>query len=830
VLNLVLSSVRHNLGRYLATLVAIMTGVGFYAATGFISDRVIDTLEGDVDRQFGNVDVAVVLDDSQTDTQSSEPLLISGATADKILALDGVEAGAGTLTGPVAFLGEDGKPFAKGATGRLWIADDELNPLDLTSGDAPSRAGEIAVDKNLADDEGFAVGDEVTVLTLAGKEKATVVGITTFGDSGAIDSGGTVSVPEASAFDWLNEGRQEYADFFVRGSSSPDDLLSEVSAVTPEGFTAETGDDFRADQRDQIGSFGRILKRALQAFAILALLVGGFVIYNTFSVIVAQRLRELAVLSAIGATGRQLKRSLRLEGLVIGVIGSLLGVFAGFLLVYALSGALTLFGVDLPGSGVKLTTANVVSGVLLGTIITVLSVTIPARRAARTEPIQALREAAVETNPLSRTRGIWAAGLVVVGLLGLLLGPAAALVGAGAVLFVAGVIVAGPFLAVGGARITRPLLQRVGMEGRLAVDNTIRSPKRTATTANALLIGVFLVTLVAVSGTSARDFAVGEINKLQSADYLVASNGGTLDDAFVADLEGVEGVNEVVPFRRNAVTVDGKPLTVSTADVTRVEKIADIEAADGDISDLGAGQIALIDDGTHEVGDTVTVRDNRGRRADLEVAALIKQSIDSVQVVSLVGADTFDRLVGDVAPTVAFIDIESRAETPAKKGIEKIADLRPDITVTQGNALGRLVGQIFDFIIKAVTGLLLMSVLIALIGIINTMSLSILERRRELGLLRIIGMTDKRVQRMVRLESVLIALLGTVTGIVTGLVVSLGLLLAIKRLSGASVSPSFPVLGLLAVLVAGVVLGVLAALVPARRSTKLEVLDAVQAT
>ena len=261
-----------------------------------------------------------------------------------------------------------------------------------------------------------------------------------------------------------------------------------------------------------------------------------------------------------------------------------------------------------------------------------------------------------------------------------------------------------------------------------------------------------------------------------------------------------------------------------------MEKIADIEATKGDLGSIGPDQIALVDDGTHEVGDTVTVKDNRGRSADLEVVALIKQSIDSVQVVSLVSADTFDQLVGDVAPTVAFIDIESGAETPAKKGIEKIADLRPDITVTQGNALGRLVGQIFDFIIKAVTGLLLMSVLIALIGIINTMSLSILERRRELGLLRIIGMTDKRVQRMVRLESVLIALLGTVTGIVAGLVVSLGLLLAIKRLSGASVSPSFPVLELLAVLVAGVVLGVLAALVPARRSTKLEVLDAVQAT
>ena len=830
-LNLVLSSVRHNAGRYLATLVAIITGVGFYAATGFLSDRVIDTLEGDVDRQFGNVDVAVVLDtDSDEVNQSTEELRISGSTVDTILGLDGVQAGAGTLTGPVAFLGDDGKPFAKDSTGRLWIDDGELNPLELSSGDAPSAAGEIAVDRGLAEEEGFDVGDDVTVLTLAGKEKATVVGITRFGDTDAIDSAGTVSIPEAAAFDWLNDGREEYAEYFVRGSGSPDDLVDEVAAVTPDGFQAESGDDFREDQREQIGSFGRILKQALQAFAILALLVGGFVIYNTFSVIVAQRLRELAVLSAIGATGRQLKRSLRLEGVVIGVVGSVLGVLAGFALVYVLSGVLTLFDVELPGSGAKLTVGNVLSGVLLGTVITVLSVSIPARRAARTEPIQALREAAVEAGSLTRTRGIWATALAGLGLLGLFAGPNAALVGVGAVLFVAAVIVAGPFLAVAAARLTRPLLSRIGMEGRLAVDNTIRSPKRTATTANALLIGVFLVTLVAVSGTSVRDFAVGEINKVQSADYLVASSGGTLDEAFVADLEDVEGVNEVVPFRRDSVTLDGKPLIISTADVPALERIANIDATDGDIEDLGPGQIALVDDDTHAVGDVVTVKDNRDRKADLEVVALVEQSVDSAQVVSLVNAGTFDQLVGDVAPTVAFIDIESGAETPAKKGIEAIADLRPDITVTQGNALGQLIGSIFDFIIKAVTGLLLMSVLIALIGIINTMSLSILERRRELGLLRIIGMTDKRVQRMVRLESVLISLLGTVTGVVAGVVVSLALLLSINRLSGASVSPSFPGLELLGILVAGVVLGVLAALVPARRSTRLDVLDAVQAT
>ncbi|MCU0307609.1 MAG: FtsX-like permease family protein, partial [Thermoleophilia bacterium] len=217
-------------------------------------------------------------------------------------------------------------------------------------------------------------------------------------------------------------------------------------------------------------------------------------------------------------------------------------------------------------------------------------------------------------------------------------------------------------------------------------------------------------------------------------------------------------------------------------------------------------------------------------RADLEVVALLRRSIDSAQVGSLVDAATFARIAGPISPTVAFIDVESGAQSDTKDAIDEQAALRPDVSVTEGNAVGRLVGSVFDFIIKAVDGLLLMSVIIALIGIINTLSLSILERRRELGLLRVVGMTDRRVQRMVRLESILIALLGTVSGLVLGTFVGWALIRTIDRLSEAGIGFSPPLRALLLVLVAGVLLGFLASLIPARRSTRLEVLDAIKAT
>jgi putative ABC transport system permease protein len=833
-LQLVLSSVRHNLGRYVATIVAIVAGVGFFTAVSVVSDGVISSLDGNVDDQYGTVDVAVVPEETDAPATSSaqpEQLQVPQAAADQLVGLPGVEGGAGVLVAPVSFADPDGKPFATSAQGRLWVSDEELNPLTVEDGEAPTASGEVAVDRGLADSEHLEVGDDLTLLTLDGEQPVRLVGITAFGDSDALDSGGTVSVAPDDAFAWLNAGKQRYDSFYLRGSGSPDDLVAAARDVVPDGLSVQTGDEFRDDQRALTGGFAQMLKKALQAFAILALLVGGFVIYNTFNVIVAQRLRELAVLAAIGATPRQLKRSLRLEGLVLGVAGSVLGVVAGYALTLLLAGVLEVTGNSLPG-GLSFSVSNVVAGVLLGTVITVLSVMSPARLAGRTEPMEAMRDAAVEPPRLGRVRAIVALTLGGGGLLGMLAGSGLATIGLGAVGIAAGVFIGAPYLARGGARLARPALQRAGIEGRLAVDNSVRNPKRTATTANALLIGVFLVTFVTVAGASLRDFIVDEVNDLQSADYIVSSQGGTIDDDFVASIEEVEDVDDVVAFKREPVTLDGTAATVSSGDVERMRDVAGLDVSAGSLDDLTDGTIAVLDTGddTPSVGDEVRVGATGGEPVRLTVVAVLEPSQDALQTGSILDPRTFDDLAGRTAPTVAFVDIAAGARTSTKDAIEDLADRRPDITALPGNALGELIGTIMDFLIKAVTGLLLMSVVIALIGIINTMSLSILERRRELGLLRIIGMTDKRVRRMVTLESVLVSLLGTIGGLFLGLALSLLMVLSINRQSEATLSPSIPYGQLALILLLGVVLGVVAALLPARRSTRLTVLEAVAAT
>jgi putative ABC transport system permease protein len=344
---------------------------------------------------------------------------------------------------------------------------------------------------------------------------------------------------------------------------------------------------------------------------------------------------------------------------------------------------------------------------------------------------------------------------------------------------------------------------------------------------------VFLVTLISIAGTSTKDFVLHEIKKIQSADFIVISTGGTIDPGLVRNLEAIKGVDKVEAFRHESITLDGKASQLFTGDIASLQSIAGLDVEEGSFDNVGPGKIAVVQPAggdTPAIGSTVTIANAAGDELQLTVAAVIKSSLDTSVTGNYVDKQTFDSLVGNTAPTVAFLDTAPGAQSDTKDAIETLVKQRPDVDTFEGNAIGRLIAGVFDFLINAVNGLLVMSIVIALIGIINTLSLSIIERRRELGLLRAVGMTDKRVQRMVRLESVVIAALGTVTGIALGVFMGWALIHSIQRLSDAEIGLSIPGWRILIVLVLGIVLGVLASLIPARRSTKLDVLDAIQAT
>jgi len=347
---------------------------------------------------------------------------------------------------------------------------------------------------------------------------------------------------------------------------------------------------------------------------------------------------------------------------------------------------------------------------------------------------------------------------------------------------------------------------------------------------------VFLVTLVTVAGTSVKDYAVAEIEAVATADFLVFSDGGTVDDALVAEIEAVDGVELVTPFRQEPAALrigEGRdvPVGLSTGDLDQLVAAAGLVMRDGTFGDLRPGTVLLPESlgADAAVGALATVTDSRGRTVELTVAGVMNATPDAIVTGAIVDRETFDAFVGPTDATFAFVKARSGDQTDTKKAIEAIAALRPDINVQEGNQLGRLVASIFDFLINAVNGLLLMSVVIALIGIVNTLTLSILERRRELGLLRVVGMVDRRVRRMVRAESAVIATLGTVSGLALGTFAGFALLSTVGRLTDSPIALSLPWTLLVVVLVAGIGLGVLAALLPAQRSTRLDVLDALRA-
>ena len=814
-LALALKSIRANWARLLATVVAIVIGVGFLGAGRMLTAAVSESLRSTTSEEFAAVSAVVRVPRSDDDVASSQ---VPASVVDEIRSVPAVDAAAGRVEGTVALI-KDGLRV-EDSNGRNWVRDDALNPLELLAGRTP-RAGsagerEVVLDEDLARKADSRVGQSVKLATAAGLVKVKVVGISHDARTNLFGSGATVSFSDAGAFAIVNSGKDAFDDVLVRGTGSDESVVSAVTDVVPPGLEVESGDSFRDSEGDLAAGIADVLSPVLQVFGFLTLFVCGFVIYNTFSVVIAQRQRELALLRAIGATPKQVRRSVRLEGLAVGVIGSVSGLVFGALFAKGLQLVLAAAGINLPGSGVVITLPTVLICVGVGTLVTVCSVLPAGRRAARTAPVEALRAAQTESPRLGTGRVVTGLVLVVGG--GLLLLAATAMdvpgriIAASALGFMVGVFVAGPAFAQGLGRVLRRPLSALGFEGRLADDGLGRNPRRASTTANALVIGVFLVTVVTVSGTSIRTWAVARVNELSSADFTLTADGGAIPAPVIRKLEKTQGVETVAPLVNASANLDGVAANVTSGDAALLADAADIEVDEGSLDDLGADGIAvlsLLSD--RAIGDTVTLRTVDGATREMRVAAVLKFGISTLGVDNLISPEAFAALFGDAPPETVFVRAQDGEFDAVNVRIDRIVAPYANISVQEGNAIARLVGDILTFFVNAVNALLLVAILVALVGIVNTLSLAIIERRREFGLLRAVGMTPVQVRSSVRIEALMISGLGTAVGMVAGMLLGV---VFVSSIGISSVLGTVDWWRVVVIAVGGIVVGVLAALIP----------------
>ncbi len=617
-------------------------------------------------------------------------------------------------------------------------------------------------------------------------------------------------------------------------------LRDRISGVLPAGTEAITG---RQLTEESIGQINRVfldmLSTFLVAFAVIAVLVATLSIHNTFSVIVAQRRQELAMVRAVGASRRQALGSVLLEAGVVGVAAASVGLAAGVGMAELLKGVFDAFGFALPAGGLTLRPAALLVAWLVGVVVTLVAALTPAFAAARVPPLAALRDSASEPRGGSRRRTMIGAALAAVGAVALAIGGVAAdvaLVGAGAVGLLVGAIALGPAVVRTAANVVGwPLERWRGVTGALARENVRRSPRRAAGTANALLIGVGVVTLVTVAVASIEASIQQQVGGTFAGDLVVTSpgfGGGALSPALATDVTRLPGVDTAIGLGRGPVRLGTHSTTVSiVSDPARVAQVLDVRVVAGSLPSLGATSFAAsrpqATSKGWRIGDTVAFTFLDGATTPLRLGAVY----DSNEITGglLLGRAAWSPHALQDADVSVFVKLDPGVSVEAgQAAIEPVAERYGAGAVQTKNQYVASVTEGLDLLLGIVYVMLVLAILIAVMGITNTLSLAVHERRHELGLLRAVGQSRAQARSLVRLEAVVISGLGTVGGLVVGTAIAWALVAGIR--GGSPVSLALPAGRLLAVLVVGAFVGMVAAVRPARSAARLPVLEAIAAT
>ncbi|EME21430.1 hypothetical protein G419_09086 [Rhodococcus triatomae BKS 15-14] len=819
--------------RLALTVLSVVLGTAFVTGSFVFTDTLQRTFDGLFEDAAKGVDVRV---SAQEQGSSGVPL----GDATTVAELPGVRSVVPSVEGQLVLLGADKTPVQTGgapSVGSTYIPPEQAlgEPETFVAGAPPSGPGQIALNEGGAERAGLSVGDTTQVLVPAhGVLSVTVTGIYDV----PTDTGGFVGAlfDAGQATELFTDGEHvNYVDVAGDGSRTPEQLRDEIATALPD-VKVQTGDEVREDVKAEVTSALKFMNYFLLAFGAIALLVGTFIIYNTFSMIVAQRLKELALLRAVGASRGQVGRSVVTEALVVGVIGSVIGIAAGVGLAYGLRVVLNAADVGLPSGPLQLEPRTVIVSVLIGVLVTVVSAYAPAQRAAKVPPVAAMREESSSTGDSLRVRTLVGAVFGVIGLVLLVIGSqgtggsAAATVGAGAATLILAVLLGSPALSrpvVGalGAVFTRPF----GAVGRLARTNAVRNPRRTAATAFALTLGLMLVTVIGVFGSSAKASIDELVDSGVSADYILTGPPQIGVPVGVADTAAqVPGVQEAVALHPLPVTIDDED-SFGTGIGGQLDGVIDYElsagsaALDGNVivvSESFAAEKGLI------LGSSVTMTNKDGVAVTAPVTGIL---VDNQLLGQWFTSESvYEQLVPSVmrADLAVLVKATPGTDITGLRGeLEKASDPFLVVQVKDKDEFKGEQAQQINTLLAVLYGLLALAVVIAILGIVNTLALSVVERRREIGMLRAVGMQRPQVRRIIYLESVLIAVFGAAVGVILGLAFGWGFVrtLADEGLGTLAV----PWGQVVAMLLGSAVVGVLAAMWPAIRAARTKPLEAI---
>jgi putative ABC transport system permease protein len=830
--------------RLVLTTASIALGIAFLAGTLILTD----TMGLAFNQLFGKVssgtDAVVRTEASYAESAGvgTSRAPIDASVLDDVAAVDGVRVAEGSVSGYALLTDNDGKAIltSGGApTMGYTMAEDEAlrGEVELLSGTAPQGGDEVVIDATSAEENDIELGSTIKVLFQGPTQEFTVVGTVGFG--GEKDLGGTTSAyfDVATAQQVLGEpGSFDTIGVAADDGVTQKELVKHLNAVLPGGTEAVTGASISKENADAVHENLKIVGILFMIFAGIALFVGGFIIWNTFTMIITQRSREIALLRAIGATRRQVMRSLLIEAVVLGAAASAIGIALGLGVAKGLNVLMDVVGFSLPSTSLQLEPRTIVVSMLVGTLVTVTAALVPARRATKVLPIEALRDATPGGEQVSKRRAVIGLALLTTGtacVLASLYGGAASMVFAvGLVAALCGVIVSLP-LAVRPltSLIATPMRLR-GLPGELAKQNAMRNTRRTASTAAALMIGLTLVVSMSVFASSLKDSFGEVIGDKTSAELFVtpsSSQGPGYSPSVVEEVGNVPGVEEISASGWGEARFGGAGSSYAAIDPANAGELVTVDMAHGSLADLGADGV-VVSKGTAtangwKVGDVVEADFATTGKHELHVVGIYESKgwITDDFVISLEAQNAF---AGPQLVTAALVRIEKGADKAAVQGaITAVLADHPDAKVLDQEGFEKEASGFIDGMLTFVTVMLLLAVVIALLGIVNTLALSVFERTRELGLLRAVGMTRAQVRAMVRWESVVISLIGALSGAALGIAIGLALSRAMEDEGITGISIPGPQIAVYVALAA--VAGVLAAVGPARSAAKVDVLKAV---